>query len=214
MAEGLSEEKKSIAAALIQNTPLAIVVIGSFLAVLGAAGGWAKYGLAITEPGWRIAICLMGLVCAGMGLGLHQKRDVLGSAGEKIDAVKYGFRIRSPETNEAVGNRLDIKGTYQTGPCAGVQIWIVEFSPSTQKYYPKRQVIINEKEKTWESLDCHIRGNPKERRGLVVAAVGPAGQALCEYFLIAGDETKNWVGIRKLTPDIVECDHVTVKIKG
>ena len=82
MAEGSSEEKKSIGVALIQNTPLAIFVIGLFLAVLGAAGGWAKYGLAITEPGWRIAICLMGLVCAGMGLGLHQKRAKSSSTHE------------------------------------------------------------------------------------------------------------------------------------
>src|SRR5882672_8945242 len=203
MAEGSSEEKKPIGVALIQNTPLAIVVIGSFLAVLGAAGGWAKYGLAITEPGWRIAICVMGLFCAGMGLGLHQKRDALGPAGEKIDAAKYGFRIRSPETNEVVGNRLDIKGDYQTEPRPGVQIWIIEFSPSSQKYYPRKQVIINEKEKTWQSLDCRIRGNANDRRCLVVEAVGPAGQALCEYFLITGNDP---IGIPKLTPDIIECD--------
>jgi len=44
-----------------------------------------------------------------------------------------------------------------------------------------------------------------------VAAVGPAGQALCDYFLITGNDQ---IGIPKLTPDIIECDQVMVKIKG
>src|SRR5256885_15998022 len=99
MAEELSADKKSLGVALIQNTPLAIIVIGLFMTVLGAGGGWPKYGVQITEPGWRIAIGIMGIICAGVGLLLFQRRDVLGPSRDEIEVAKYGIRIASPATN-------------------------------------------------------------------------------------------------------------------
>jgi hypothetical protein len=153
----------------------------------------------------------MGLLSVGVGLVLHQQRAVLGSA--KIDPAKYRIKILFPEMNQEVGKHLDIKGTYKSLPEAGVQIWVFEFSPTSQKYYPKRSVIVTNDEK-WESLACGMKGNPGERRELVVALVGPAGQALCEYYRTVGDTTKNWVGIRTLTPDTMICDRVTMKIKA
>jgi hypothetical protein len=211
MGDESSEEKKSIGVALIQNTPLAVIIIGIFLTVLGAAGGWPKYGIQITELGWKIAICCMGLLAVGVGVMLHQQRGVLG--GAKMDPAKYRIKFFSPQMNQEVGKQVDITGTYKSMPEKGVEIWLFEFSPTSQKYYPKRPVITNG-DGQWKSDACELRGNPGVRRELVVATVGPAGRALCEYFRTVGEQTKDWVGIRTLTPDSDICDRITVKVKS
>jgi len=54
-------------------------------------------------------------------------------------------------------------------------------------------------------------------RQILVALVGKAGQALCEYYRKVGRETELqtgqdiWPGIPTLTPDIIECDRVIVE---
>jgi len=213
MPDESSADKKSIGVALVQNTPLAIIVIGLFLALLGAAGGWPKYGLQITELGWRISIGLMGLVCAGVGLVLYKRRDNLGPSREELEAARYGIRIASPGENDFVSNRVDVKGSYEIKPGPDIEAWVLEFSPTSQKFYPKRRVIFDQRRKNWEAIDFGIGGKNSDKRILIVAVLGLGGQALCNYYQAAGEENKRWPGIPKLTPDSVECDRVTVKIK-
>jgi len=53
---------EKILAPLFKNTPLALVVIGLFFILIGAAGGVEKLALVIDNLAWRIAISGMGTV--------------------------------------------------------------------------------------------------------------------------------------------------------
>jgi hypothetical protein len=205
------EEKKSIVLVLIQNTPLAVMVVGLFLLVLGAAGGWPKYELHITEPGWRIAIGVIGAITAGAGFLQYYHRPSF----EKPDAKKYGLRITSPQINEMVPNRISVRGTYEKKPSPDeFEVRVIELSLISQKHYPKRRVAFDERLKTWETIDFGIGGGRSNgKRIIMVSLLGKGGQALCEYYDRAGEENKHhYPGIQKLTPDIIECDRITVNI--
>lgn len=52
---------------LIENTPLAVIVVGLFLFIVGAAGGWPTPKLEVNESGWRVALAIMGAVVAVSG---------------------------------------------------------------------------------------------------------------------------------------------------
>ncbi len=57
---------------LIENTPLAVILVGLFLFVVGAAGGIKDAGgwipkFEVNERGWRIALAVMGAVVAISG---------------------------------------------------------------------------------------------------------------------------------------------------
>jgi hypothetical protein len=52
---------------LIENTPLAVIVVGVFLFIVGAAGGFPTLRLEVKELGWRIALAVMGAIVAISG---------------------------------------------------------------------------------------------------------------------------------------------------
>jgi hypothetical protein len=211
MPDGSSEEKKSIGVALIQNTALAMVVIGVSLAVIAAAGGLPKFSMNITDKWSRLAIGVLGVACAVVGVVRLQPGAA--RSADKINPTKYGLRIDRPDGD--VRRQWDITGRYTSLPLpeAGTEVWVFEFSPTSQTYYPKRPITINGNDQ-WKSDACHMKGDPGTRRDIVVAIVGAPGLALIDYHRKVGEETKRWVGIKKLTPDIVECDRITVTIKA
>jgi hypothetical protein len=205
------EEKKSIVLAVLQNTPLAVMVVGLFLIVLGAASGWHDQGLDITDSRWRVALGAIGVITAGAGFLLYYHRPV----SEKPDPKKYGIRITSPQTNETVPNRINVRGTYEKKSSLDeFEVRVIEFTLVSQKHYPKRRVAFDEKLKTWETFDFAIDGGRNnDKRIIMVSLLGKSGQALCEYYDRAGEEHRqHHAGIQKLTPDIVECDRITVNI--
>jgi hypoxanthine phosphoribosyltransferase len=55
---------------LVKNAPLAIVVIGVLLFVIGAAGGLpvGDPPLQVGDPAWRIGLAAMGILLAGVGV--------------------------------------------------------------------------------------------------------------------------------------------------
>jgi hypothetical protein len=66
--EALMSEK-SIYEKLIENTPLAVIVMGLFLVVVSAAGGWPGAQVQISEV-WRIILAIIGVIVSGFGATL------------------------------------------------------------------------------------------------------------------------------------------------
>lgn len=85
---------------LIENAPLALVIIGVLLLVTAATGGWSQLKLEVIEPGWRVMLAVAGvIVAAGGGVLMWGKRPERAP----IDAKKFGFKITSPADAARVG---------------------------------------------------------------------------------------------------------------
>ena len=95
---------------------------------------------------------------------------------------------------------------------------------------PSGKAVINLENNSWEAHDCKIGGKAGDRRILSAYVVGPAGKVLLDYFISAVDEHKKLFEAYKkatneippeegrylpviecATPDMFECDNVTVK---
>jgi len=81
---------------LVKNAPLAIVVIGVMLCIIGAAGGLpvGESPLLVEDPAWRIGLAGMGILLVGVGVLLmlrasDEAPDWLSSRGleRQIEAV-------------------------------------------------------------------------------------------------------------------------------
>ena len=200
-------DEESIIKKLLENTPLVIMVIGLLLFVLGAAGGWAKADLKIESTPWRIALASMGaIVFIVGGLFLGEKS---GDSTSTLTRKDYGIKITFHQDGAEVGQEIEALGTYETRPPDNL-IRILEHSPVSHHYWPKRYVTINVKQKTW-SATTRVGGSPNDKRLIVVASVGDGGRALFDYYDKVGNELKQWVGIRTFPPDVKECDRIIVK---
>lgn len=124
----------------------------------------------------------------------------------------YGVKIHHPGSGDDVGASFEISGTYEIKPPQD-SIRIMEFSPISQEYWPKKYILYNDKEKKWYST-VHIGASPGEKREIVVAHIGEDGKALLKYFDKVKDKTEKWVGIEVLPPSITECDRLVIKRGG
>jgi len=79
---------KSFIEKLIANAPLAIIVLGALLLVLGASGGWEKINLQIVETAWRIVLASIGAVLLIFGSVLIWRDDT--------SHTRLGFRKGKP----------------------------------------------------------------------------------------------------------------------
>jgi len=195
--------------ALIRNTPLAIVVIGLFLTVIGAAGGLAKFNLTIPDPRWRIVLAVMGVVVAGFGILLIWRGT--GEAESSALAKECKLTITAPTDGAEVDGNVQMVGTYEKKP-PEKRIVFIERSVRSSRFYFRKCPMEFGKEKRW-SAECEVGGDHGARRMLYIAVTGSGGQALYEYYFRVLAETKQWPGIETLPPDIVFCDQVKVKRK-
>jgi hypothetical protein len=206
------DDKKGIVASIVQNTPLAIVVTGLFLTLLGASGGWAKYGIQITEVAWRIAIGAMGLATAAVGLMSFWGKGAIVKSPDAAQAESYGLKITSTFDDQPVSGRINMRGTYEIKPDPDVEVRIIERSLTSQKFYPKRKVIFDDKRKVWEAIDFQLgTGKTNARRNVGIYVLGKGAQALCNYYDQVS-ATGVTTGIETLTPDIWRCDDIMVKV--
>ena len=60
-------DKKTMVEQLISNTPLAVMIVGVFLFIVGASSGLAKFQLQVNETNWRVALASMGATVFGVG---------------------------------------------------------------------------------------------------------------------------------------------------
>jgi hypothetical protein len=94
-------ENKSFLEKLVANTPLAIIVIGLAVFLIGANGGWSRADLRIDSTGWRIAIAVMGLIVFTVG-GLSLWK-------EKAESDR-SLKTDNPQATE----RTKLEGEYHT----------------------------------------------------------------------------------------------------
>lgn len=198
---------KAIIEKLINNTPFALVLIGIFLFITGASGGWPSLSLTVSQLGWQIALAVMGVIVAGTG-GLLLWRENTEKLSDKISTPsKYGVEIVSPNKMQIqeVRNPMDISGKYRNLKNVSIQC----FAVYNGEYWPVLKpgsLIINQG--NWHAKLSF--GGDTGPRTIISAVSGKSGLALCEYYWKVGEETGEWPSIRTLAPDIVECDRVTV----
>ena len=219
-------EKESLLGKLADNTQLAIIVIGVALLIMGAAGGVSKAEVQITEPGWRIAVAVMGVLTTLGGVLLFWRK---GSEFDPKTVLKYDIQITSPSKGHdpyIVKNGVDVGGTYKRRPPAGTEVMIFETN-AREEYWLKGYVEFDPNRRKGDWIARNIRvGSSVGTKILAVCIVGKAGQALCAYQEEVGKETAEAAkrvpaavrkevqrvpGISKPAPYIVNCDKVVVR---
>lgn len=82
---------------------------------------------------------------------------------DALDPNMYGIKIHHPDSGEDVGASFEISGTYEIKPPQD-SIRILEFSPVSQEYWPKKYILYNDKEKKWYStvhIGAHLGENAR-----------------------------------------------------
>jgi hypothetical protein len=81
----------SVIEKLIDNVPLAVIVIGVFMLIIGAAGGLPTGNppLQVTDYTWRIGLGVIGVVLTGLGVLLlfHENGLIESNNGQTKDSV-------------------------------------------------------------------------------------------------------------------------------
>jgi hypothetical protein len=94
-------ESKSFVEKLLANTPLAIILIGLAVFLIGANGGWSRADLKIDSPAWKIVIVAVGLMVFALGsLSLWREKGHSNSSLKTYDR-------RTPD-------RPKLEGEYHT----------------------------------------------------------------------------------------------------
>lgn len=195
-------------AAIVKNSPLALVVIGAALFVIGAAGGWPYPVLQVRELGWRIALAAMGGIVAALGglLLWYGKGEPDVSSTSPTLAKKYGIKIIFPPDGERLDKDFELIGTYkEKPPDEGAALFSIGLD---KHYYFKDYVKFETNTKRWSARVSF--GETPGRRIILVVILGRAGQALVRYWHRVIRDHGSHSAIEALTPDILECDRVTI----
>ena len=140
---------------IIENTPLAFLVIGVILVVIGASQGLPYTPLQVKEDGWRLFLGVMGAITAGLGclsfwrqIGLPTKQSQEGS-DLKGKHETYGIKIISPPDGYpcGAGEKFRVEGKYDIKPPSGVRLAVHEVSPNSGSYYPKGKRFLSREQK-------------------------------------------------------------------
>lgn len=210
---------KSIIEKLVSNTPLALVVIGAFIFLTGAAGGWPSLGLQVQEVVWQATLAVMGVIVGGIGgLLIWKERNKHTHEVSKMPE-KYGLKIVHPDKTQIseCGPNLELSGTYQHKPPAeSVQVYVV----IRNKYWPiMKPGHFYAAQGVWRA-NVHLGGESGPRT-IVLAVAQEVGQALYNYYWKVADEAEQWFSIETptadieaLAPEIVECDRVNISLKA
>lgn len=199
----------SIISKIIERTPLALIVTGSALFIIGAAGGWPQPKLQVNELGWRIALATMGVVIAGLGgLLLWRERN----SNDEASTPTYGITIDNPRQGDEVGEWLEVHGSYSKAPTDGaMRLFVV--TGDGRNIWPQSMIrIVDPRNKRWSCL-VNLAGNPNQTHFIKVAIVGQSARVLCDYYHQVGEKTR-WEPIHEWPEDATECYSVVVKKSG
>ena len=196
---------------LIDRAPLAVIVIGVVVFIIGAAGGLPTGNppLQVTDFTWRIGLGLIGLILVLVGLLLIVREEQPSiSKNPKV----YGVKIESPTNMAQVSETIAIvSGRYSTKPPDGTLRLFTVTTPDDKSFWPQEIVKnFDDAKKKW-SARVHLGGNPRYSMFIVVALVGQASQKFWDYYYKVGEKT-NWTPIDGPLPkDVGECDRVWVE---
>ena len=201
---------KSTIGRLIDRTPLAVIVIGVILFVIGAAGGWPSPSLQVNEMGWRVALGAMGVVVAGIGglLLRRETRAIPRGSSEVYLASDYGIKIEMPRNGAELGGRPEVSGSYTKKPPDGALRLFVVVSDGS--YFWPQEVVkqFDTKNKKWYAR-IYLGGSPSYGAVIIAAIVGQSSQILWDYYYKVGPQT-GWSPIDGWPADVIECDKVGV----
>lgn len=191
---------------LIERTPLAFVILGSILFIVGAAGGAQYLKVQVNEMGWRIALAAMGVVlCAVGSLVLWREKTITPS----IKHSDFGIRIDNPKTGEEVGEMADVRGSYSKEPPEGA-LRLFVLSNDERNIWPQESVrTFNKKEKRWSGR-VHIGGPPNHTKVIRAAIIGQPSRIMCDYYHEVGEKT-NWQPIHEWPEEAIEYVSIIVK---
>lgn len=201
---------------LLKNTPLALIVIGVSLLLLGASGGFEKYGIKIDRVAWQITLALMGVVVASFGGFLALRGDVVAEASPAQLAKSWDLKITSHRNGDQVEPWISLRGTYSGMPDGG-SVAIIEQSTVTKNWYFRKPPFFDEKNHQWFT-DFHLGGAAGQDRILYVAVLGKAARVLQDYYFALEKRASNaaWLDgnwLEETAPDIFRQDQVIVRRK-
>lgn len=191
--------------AILSNAPLVLLIIGLFLFISGATGGWPTLAFVVNEPGWRIALAAMGFFVAATGIILFVWKE---KAMPKRQP-DYALKIISPRHGDPVGSEIEVSGTFKELPDKGIVKLLVK-SVDRDVFWPEsREVIFDEGSKSWHGK-IYLGDQEGKHRTVIVATIQEAGKALFQYYEQVNKSNPRPVGIKELTPDIKVCHEVAV----
>lgn len=166
-----------VMAFVTKNPPVGLILLGLFVAVLGAAGSVPSIGLKFESPWQGVTVLLGVVVVAAGGVWLF----LVPITTEPV----ADFEITSaPEVylHGAEGHRnrnfYDLYGRYRRKPPDGCSVGIIEIGTGGG-YRLRRKVYLSD-EKKWEAKDIYaIKEGPIR---VAVAHVGASGEALWQYY--------------------------------
>lgn len=137
---------------LIDRVPLALVVIGVMVFVIGAAGGLplGSPPLRITDSTRRVGLGIMGAVLAGAGLLLLTYGERSDDPG-RTKVAKYGVKIINPRTQKQEGGKtIEVIGRYAVKPPKDA-LWLFILTPHDGRFWPKANIQDFDDQKMWRS---------------------------------------------------------------
>ena len=210
---------------LIERIPVLLILLGVILFGLGLAGG-------VTYGGWfpipdfvaRIVAAAAGVIVFAAGWWRLDNRQTHGAVPK---AKNCGIKIDSPRAGAEV-DIVDVFGKIKKAPPEGYTLEIFKIFPRSQHYAPIGSGRITIEKESWEARRCNIGGKdkPGDPRDIGAFLVGPGGAALLDYYTQAAHEHRKLMNqlrdstgevgnylplIKSYTPDMVECDRVSVK---
>jgi hypothetical protein len=197
---------------LLERPVILVLILGTVLFVLGAAGG-IKYNnwLPMDEYGrWTVLGIGLLLLLGGAALSIDNENA-------KIDVAGYKIKITKPKEAQTVGDP-EVEGTFEKVPPTGQQLWILRIY-SDGKFVPLKKVDLRSGSKTWTAGECILGGKLGEPRTVGAYIVGKSGQALIKYYMEASThhnvtkkEPSDYLPrIEERTEDMVMCDEISVK---
>lgn len=215
---------------LIEHVPLILILLGVSLFGLGLAGG-VTYSDWLPFPDFeaRLGAEAAGVVVFAAGIYFWWTLTNRRTHGAIPKAQNFGIEIDYPKAGAEV-DIVDVLGKIKKAPPEGYTLEVFKIFPRSQHCAPIGSARITIEKESWEAKRCNIGGKdkPGDPRDIGVFLVGPGGAVLLDYYTQAAQEHRKLVNllrdstgeegsylplIKERTPDMVECDRVSVKRK-
>jgi hypothetical protein len=205
-----------------------LIELGLFI---GRLGRQRTFLLVPMESNVKIPSDLAGVTFATFSMPSDPKRlrSAVGAACTEIrNAIKeqkaieqhldseLGVVITSPADGQEVVGRFNLEGTYKNRPPHDLVVLVLEYSPVTGRHYPRKEVDFDKERKTWKASSIEVGGERGLDRILKLMILRKEN-ALRAYFDQLQYEYRginpplHIPGFKVLSPDIRECDRITVK---